>query len=121
MRKSDKKLEKAIVAALTEACEDALKIYEGFEWLTHVVNYQTFPESFTIVCVFDNQESLLLAYGEAKGESLKAAIESKLLTHNIKIKGIKKRILFDTEEACTLESGGNWKKRLEGIHLARHV
>ncbi|KZN66479.1 hypothetical protein N473_08800 [Pseudoalteromonas luteoviolacea CPMOR-1] len=121
MRKSDKKLEKAIVAALTEACEDALKIYEGFEWLTHVVNYQTFPESFTIVCIFDNQDSLLKALSENKGEALKTAIESKLNMHNIKIKGVKKRILFDTEEACASESGGKWGKRLEGIHLARHV
>ncbi|MCF6441847.1 Fis family transcriptional regulator [Pseudoalteromonas luteoviolacea] len=121
MRKSDKKLEKDIVAALTEACEDALKVYKGFEWLTHVVNYQNFPGSLTVVCIFDNQESLNLAMGDDKGAGFKSAIERKLIEHNIKIKGVTKRILFDTEEACNAEHNGNWSKRLDGVQHARHV
>ncbi|MBQ4810054.1 hypothetical protein A7985_06210 [Pseudoalteromonas luteoviolacea] len=121
MRKSDKKLEKNIVSALTEACEDALEAYEGFQWLTHIVNYQHFPESLSIVCVFNNKEHLQKALDDNKGEQLKGTIEKKLLTFDIKVKGIKKRILFDTEEACEAENDGNWSKRFESFKSARHV
>ncbi|KZN30442.1 hypothetical protein N480_05675 [Pseudoalteromonas luteoviolacea S2607] len=121
MRKSDKKLEKSIVTALTEACEEALKQYDGFQWLTHIVNYQRFPDSLSVICVFDNKAHLRLAINDDKGEQFKILIEGKLSSCNIKVKGIKKRILFDTEEACNNEHGGNWNKRLEEFKNARHV
>ncbi|MDK2595613.1 Fis family transcriptional regulator [Pseudoalteromonas obscura] len=121
MRKSDKKLGKNIVLALTEACDDALKRYKGFEWLTHAVNFQSFPESLSIVCVFDTRENLVQTLADDKGDQLKASIEAKLFSFGIKAKGVKKRIVFDTEEACHTEHDGNWKRRLEGLQNAHHV
>lgn len=53
MRKTDRKTENLIIRALTEACEIALERFDGFRWLTHFVDYQRFPASLTIVCVFD--------------------------------------------------------------------
>ncbi|MCF2860141.1 Fis family transcriptional regulator [Pseudoalteromonas sp. SMS1] len=121
MRKSDKKLEKTIVSALTEACEEVLKLYEGFEWLTHFVNFQTFPDSLSIVCVFNCNMSLQQVIEMDKGERIKTLIERKLTLANVKAKGIKKRIVFDTEEACQNEHNGNWNKRFEDIQNARFV
>ena len=121
MRKTDKKIEKSIVSALKEACEDALKVYDGFQWLTHVVNYQKFPESLTIVCVFDGQESLSNVLNQDQGHAFKASINTKLMGENIKIKNIEKRIIFDTEEACEAQHGGSWSKRLDGLQHARHA
>jgi len=115
MRKTDKKLEKAIVAGLTDACEDALKLYDGFQWLTHIVNFQTFPESLLIVCVFDTQENLLKTIESDNASHFKTSIEKRLLSNNIQVKDIKKRILFDTEQACENEHHGNWSKRLERL------
>lgn len=121
MRKSDKKLEKNIVSALTEACEDALKLYEGFEWLTHLVNYQSFPDSLSIICVFDTNENLLKTIEKDDANRFKQAIEAELVSYGIKLKDIKKCIVFDTEEACEREHQGNWKRRLESFSNARHV
>ncbi len=53
MRKSDKKIENQIREVLTDVCEDTLKSYEGFLWVTHTVNYSSFPQSLKIICVFE--------------------------------------------------------------------
>lgn len=58
MRKSDKKVENQLRIALTEVCEAALKNGNGFQWLTHQVNYSNFPKSLQVICVFDINESL---------------------------------------------------------------
>jgi len=121
MRKSDKKLEKSIVSALTAACENDLKRYKGFQWLTHIVNFHSFPDSLSIICVFDTQENLIKVTGSNTVEGFKRAIETRLLASNIKVKDIKKRIVFDTEEACDNEHNGSWDRRFEGLHSARHA
>ena len=121
MRKLDKKLEKRIVAALNDACESALETYEGFQWLTHLVNYQSFPESLSIICVFDTQENLNKTTETDVVGEFKDRIEARLLLHDINVKDIKRRILFDTEEACNIEHGGSWNKRLKGLGNARHA
>ena len=43
MTKTDKKRDKAIREALTKACEIALQRNDGFQWLTHEVDYKRFP------------------------------------------------------------------------------
>ena len=121
MRKSDRKLERNIVSALTDACESALEAYEGFQWLTHLVNYNSFPESLSIICVFDTQDSLEKMTKNSKVGRFKSEIEARLVSKDIAVKDIKKRILFDTEEACEVEHDGNWNKRFEGLQNARHA
>ena len=121
MRKTDKKIENSIVSALTKACEDDLKAHEGFVWITHIVEYSSFPQSLTIVCVFETNDRLHRAIERDSTEEMKTAIETRLLSQGIKIKDIKRRIVFDTEEACDDEHKGNWSKRLNGVGHARHV
>ena len=55
MRKTDKRLENTLIAALTKVCEAALEEFDGFRWLTHFANYSDFPDSLTIVCIFDTK------------------------------------------------------------------
>ena len=38
MRKSDKKIENQLRLTLTDVCETALKRFNGFEWLTHLLH-----------------------------------------------------------------------------------
>ncbi len=61
MRKTDKKRNNAIRLALTDACEQALEQIPGFKWLTHYVDYQRFPQSLKVVCIFESQSALLAA------------------------------------------------------------
>ena len=108
MRKTDKKIEKALRGALTDACDMALKKYKGFMWLTHFVNYQNFPDSLSIVCVFDTNEQL----SKANEEGLRVIIKNKLASIDINIKDIRKNVSFDTEESCEKENNGKWHERL---------
>ncbi|WP_305811974.1 hypothetical protein [Photobacterium leiognathi] len=40
MRKMDKKRDNTIVAALTQVCHTAQEEDNGFQWLTHTVNFR---------------------------------------------------------------------------------
>ena len=54
MTKTEKKIEATIVAQLTLACKEAKTCTQGFEWLTHEVNFKSFPKSLLITCIFDD-------------------------------------------------------------------
>ena len=99
MTKSDKKTEKSIILALTNVCEIALETVEGFQWITHNVNYNDFPRSLSILCVFDNHESLLPAKVSEKHTHLKNQIQKELAAQNIHIHNINTVVRFDTEES----------------------
>lgn len=90
-----------------EVCDRALEKYEGFAWLTHFANYNHFPGSLSIVCVFDTNEQL----AKANDESLRAMIEQKLGSIDVKIQDIRQQVSFDTEENCKRENGGKWHER----------
>ena len=108
MKKTDKKIDNAIRSALTEVCDKALEEHDGFVWLTHRVDYQNFPESLSVVCVFDTNEQL----SNAHDEDLRVIIKDKLASIAILIKDSRQAIRFDTEENCTKEHKGNWQQRL---------
>ncbi|HCC80946.1 MAG TPA: Fis family transcriptional regulator, partial [Methylophaga sp.] len=43
MRKTDKKIDNELRLKLTDVCEQGLKNIAGFQWLTHLVNYDDYP------------------------------------------------------------------------------
>ena len=112
MRKSDKKTDNQLRIMLTDVCETALKSIEGFAWLTHKINYDDFPASLKIICVFDCERSLKTYLDSHNNEALKILVNAGLKRLDIKIKQIAQHIIYDSEEACTLEHNGNWARRL---------
>ncbi|WP_223669566.1 Fis family transcriptional regulator [Kangiella shandongensis] len=115
MKKSDKRTEKLIIETLTEACHILSDSVQGFEWLTHIVDYKSFPESLKIVCIFDTQNSLSKAIQEHQDSFLRSLIVDKLRDIKVPIKNSRQQITFDTEEACEQQHGGNWSRRFESI------
>lgn len=109
MRKTDKKIDNSLREALTAACEVALVKYEGFEWLTHFANYQNFPGSLSVVCVFDRNVHL----SQSNLEGLSSIIKDKLASIDIDIKDIGQHVSFDTEENCEKENNGKWRERFK--------
>lgn len=91
MRKSDKKLDNAIRAKLTEVCEYALEHTNGFLWLTHTVDYKKFPSSLLVRSVFTD-DSLGAAIKEAPLSSL---IKNSLTSVGIEIQ--QKQIRYTPE------------------------
>ena len=78
--------------------EKALETIDGFQWITHTVNYKNFPASLSITCVFDNPESLATAKAADKDTQLKSWIQKELAEQNILIRTINSAVSFDTEE-----------------------
>ncbi|WP_417500045.1 Fis family transcriptional regulator [Methylophaga sp.] len=112
MRKTDKKLDNALRLLLTEVCEHALKDIHGFEWLTHLVNYDNYPNSLRIICIFDTNDNLDIYLQSDKHDRLLLLIESELKKRDIKLKRLADHVSYDTEENCTLQHNGHWASRL---------
>ncbi|MBU2884376.1 hypothetical protein KO507_01210 [Gilvimarinus agarilyticus] len=111
MKKSDKKKENAIIAALTQACEIAKDRGDGFEWLTHFVNYDRFPQSLLVVCVYDTNEKL----ARADQAAICALIQQHLESIDIRVASIQRQVKFDSEENCEIANNGNWDERLRRV------
>ncbi|EGU41909.1 MULTISPECIES: hypothetical protein [Vibrio] len=112
MRKSDKKIENQIRDVLADVCEDTLKGYDGFLWVTHTVNFSSFPQSLKIVCVFDSNQDRT-NFLEADGQQQVASvIQSAFNQGGIKLKNIDKHLSFDTQENCDRDHQGKWNLRL---------
>lgn len=107
MRKTDKKIENALRKALTQACSEALKTQDGFKWLTHFANYQHFPNSLAILCVFDTNDHLL----KADSDGLRSIINAALTSIDINVKDIREHVSFDTEENGVKNNADLWQAR----------
>ena len=111
MKKSDKKIDNALREALTNVCEAALGSVEGFVWLTHLVNYNAFPNSLKIVCVFETDETLSKAIEAKQDDYFYTLINNELNAANIKLNKLRQQVSFDTEEACERSHAGKWNER----------
>ena len=112
MRKSDKKIENQIRDVLTNVCEGTLKGFDGFLWVTHTVNFSSFPQSLKIVCVFDsNQDRTNFLEGSGQ-QKVAAVVQSAFNQAGIKLKNPDKHISYDTQENCDRDHQGKWNLRL---------
>jgi len=112
LSKTQKKIDNTICKVLTDVCEQALKDYEGFAWITHQADYANFPASLFITCVFEREEHLSAIATNGVFDSLRKTIHAKLLKAGIKLMQGHKQVNVDSEEACHLTHDGNWSERL---------
>ncbi len=111
MKKTNKKTDNQIIKALTIVCETAKSDVNGFQWLTHFVNYNKFPDSLAVVCIFDTNAELIAAREQLKDQYISRLIKNELERIDIKVKNIRRHVSFDTEEACNAEHDGRWEDR----------
>ncbi|MGE8060692.1 hypothetical protein [Pseudomonas sp. NPDC089547] len=108
------RLERELVACLTEACETAKAEIVGFSWLTHRLDPEDFPASLRITWVFEQEADKAAAVaGDAKVRML-ALTEVALEQAGIQLDHPAWHVRFDSEEACQQSHGGDWAKRLKG-------
>ncbi|MFB9133987.1 Fis family transcriptional regulator [Vibrio olivae] len=103
MRKTDKKIENLIREVLTEVCEDTLKGYEGFLWVTHTVKFSSFPQSLEIVCVFEtNQDRANFLAGEGR-QHVSTTVQKAFNEVGVQLKNVSKKISYETQQkrACS--------------------
>ena len=113
MRKSDKKIENQLRTTLTGVCESALNNFNGFQWLTHIVNYTDFPASLKVICIFDTNDNLSSFINGDRCNELGCLIQQKFSDIGIKINSITNHLSYDTEENCQQDNNGKWADRLE--------
>ena len=101
MRKMDKKIDNAVREALTAVCEIALDKYAGFKWLTHKVNYKDFPNSLSIVCVFDTNTRLSDFFSNSQNVDFCRLIKTHLANIDVHLQAIDSHVSFDSEEKCS--------------------
>lgn len=108
------RLERELVACLTDACEAAKAEIVGFSWLTHRLDPEDFPGSLRITWVFEQEADKAAAVaGDAKARML--ALTCQALDHaGIQLDHPAWHVRYDSEEACARVHGGDWGKRLQG-------
>jgi len=112
MRKTDKKIDNELRLVLIDVYEQALKDITGFQWLTHLVNYDDYPNSLKVVCVFDTNANLNNYLQSEDNQGLVSLIQSEFKAMDIKLKRMVDHISYDTEENCHQQHHGNWALRL---------
>ena len=97
MKKTDKKREKSIVQGLTRVCEIAKNEVSGFEWLTHTIDYDDFPNSLMVNCIFTSDESIKQVIDSGQDEAIFKLIYDELVLIDINVKDISSRVTFDAK------------------------
>ncbi len=97
MRKSDKKIENLIRDVLTDVCEETLKGYDGFLWVTHAVKHASFPQSLEIICVFEtSQDRADFLAGEGQ-QHVSATIQKAFSQAGVQLKNAAKHIRYEVQ------------------------
>ncbi|QFI38873.1 Fis family transcriptional regulator [Moritella marina ATCC 15381] len=112
MTKTEKKIDNNLCKVLTDVCETAKDEIQGFQWLTHQVNYANFPTSLKLTCVFESNADIAQLTTSKQDLRLYALLTQALMSMDVKLKNPNKQIKFDSEENCARDNGGNWTKRL---------
>ncbi|NWC96304.1 MULTISPECIES: hypothetical protein [unclassified Pseudomonas] len=110
------RIERRLVAALTEACEIAKAEITGFDWLTHEVDYAAFAKSLQVVWVFDTRANRELAVSQDNGARMRELTASALEEAGVERPASERYVCFDSEEECHLQHGGDWRLRLAKVY-----
>ena len=120
MKKGHKKLNRTFIHTLTEICEHLVDEISGFKYLTDFVDYDNIVETLNIVCVFENTADIVELKRQKKDLYIKQFIAKELLAFDVQIKK-RDYVIFDSEEACNIEHGGDWTKRLKRFEIKAAV
>ncbi|NVZ71735.1 hypothetical protein [Pseudomonas costantinii] len=111
-KRDNARLERRLVATLTEACETAKAEIPGFDWLTHTVDYAAFPQSLRVTWVFDTRASKDHALAAGAGERMRELTAAALHDAEVPAVQLDRCVRFDSEEECSAQQGGDWRLRL---------
>jgi hypothetical protein len=118
-KREQARLERHLVASLTDACETAKAEIVGFSWLTHVADDAAFPASLKVVWVFDTQASKAQALARGLGERMLELTAIALGEAGLELQPLAPHVQYDSEEQCQRINGGNWTQRLARLNPQR--
>ncbi|SEP04151.1 hypothetical protein [Aquisalimonas asiatica] len=113
MKQSDRKhLEDQLATMLGRACEAAREELDGFQWVTHVLDYNDVQHSIQVVWVFDTNANLAAALRAGHDAYLSHLTAEALDAAGLSIGDVRQHVGFDSEEECARAHGGDWQIRL---------
>ncbi|MDP2559769.1 hypothetical protein [Psychrobium sp. 1_MG-2023] len=95
MKKSDKKIESRLVKQLRVACDELKGACDDFLWLSHQVNYQSFPQSLEINVMFAEFADIEQLSQSCQGDEIRAIIASQLIKADIRLPKPQQQIVFN--------------------------
>ncbi|SDT99006.1 hypothetical protein [Pseudomonas yamanorum] len=118
-KRDSARIERRLVATLTEACEIAKAEITGFDWLTHEVDYQAFAQSLVVIWVFDTRANRELALSTGLDLRMRELTATALEDARVDLPSSDRYVRFDSEEECHLQHGGNWRLRLAKLYAVK--
>lgn len=113
------RLDRRLIAALTDACETAKTEIPGFDWLTHTVDYSAFPQSLRVIWVFDSRASKEHALSTGADTRMRELTAAALNDADVHGAPMGRCVHVDSEEECRLRHDGDWRVRLAKVHTAK--
>jgi hypothetical protein len=112
------RIERRLIATLTDACETAKAEIKGFTWLTHTADLSDLARTLRVTWVFETLADKKLAEASAKVRILELTAIA-LKEADIDLKPSDHTVRFDSEEECQRTHGGDWNKRLAQFGTSR--
>jgi hypothetical protein len=112
------RIERRLIATLTDACETAKAEIKGFTWLTHTADLSDLARTLRVTWVFETLADKKLAEASAKVRILELTAIA-LKEADIDLKPSDHTVRFDSEEECQRTHGGDSNKRLAQFGASR--
>lgn len=98
-------IERELIRTLTEACETAKSEIVGFQWLTHEVDYERFPESLLVTWMFDSEANRARALAGAEKARMLALTLAAFEAVGISVARINEHMAFSVEQPARGKRG----------------
>lgn len=98
-------IERELIRTLTDACETAKSEIVGFQWLTHEVEYERFPESLLVTWVFDSEASKARELTSADKARMLALTLAAFEAVGISVACINEHVAFSVEQPARGKRG----------------
>ncbi|MBA1202147.1 hypothetical protein G7009_10310 [Pseudomonas capeferrum] len=118
-KRENARIERRLVATLTQACETAKAEITGFDWLTHEVDQEAFERSLQVIWVFDTRASKERALSQGQDARMRELTAAALEDAGVSLPSLDRHLHFDSEEECHLQHGGDWRRRLARFRVTR--
>ena len=98
-------IERELIRTLTDACETAKSEIVGFQWLTHDVDYQHFPQSLIVTWVFDSEANKAKALAGAANARILELTLAAFEAVGISVARIADHVAFSVEQPARGKRG----------------
>ncbi|MDH0624642.1 hypothetical protein N5C38_19245 [Pseudomonas chengduensis] len=98
-------VERELIRTLTLVCETAKSEIVGFQWLTHDVDYERFPQSLRVTWMFDSEASRARALVSSDKARMLALTQAAFDEVGISVASIADHVAFSVEQAARGKRG----------------